>query len=103
MRREFASWDAMKALECEICTTTRAERCRVRQCNNNDVRHAQPPFTEAPYIVPYNLPKYFAQQLRALEFAQAARPTQQLLWIVARDMPYLGDIKNLRGARTIMR
>jgi len=43
------------------------------------------------------MPKYFAQQLRALQFAQSAQPPQQLFWIVARDTPYLGDIKNLKG------
>ena len=93
----------MKALECEICKATRAERCRVRQSDQNDTRHAQPPFSEAPYVVPYNLPKYFAQQLRALQFAQNAQPPQQLLWIVARDMLFLGSIKQLRGAELAKR
>ena len=63
----------------------------------DDTRHEEPPFSEAPYIVPYNMPKYFAQQLRAIQFAQTAQPPQQLLWIVARDMPFLGSIKALKG------
>ena len=97
MRREFTSIDDMVALECDVCKSTRADRCRVRQSEHNDTRHTQAPFSEAPYVVPYNMPKYFAQQLRALQFAQTAEPPQQLLWIVARDMPYLGDIKHLKG------
>ena len=101
--QNFTSFEEMKSLECEICKATRAERCRVRQSDQNDTRHAQPPFSEAPYVVPYNLPKYFAQQLRALQFAQNAQPPQQLLWIVARDMPFLGSIKQLRGAELAKR
>ncbi len=72
MRRTFASSDEMKVLECEVCKSTRADRCRVRQRDKDDTRHAKPPFSEAPYVVPYNMPKYFAQQLRALQFAQNA-------------------------------
>ena len=103
MRRGFATFDEMKLLECEVCKSTRAERCRVRQSEHADTRHAESPFSEAPYIVPFNLPKYFAQQLRALQFAQTAQPPQQLLWLVARDMPYLGDIKRLKGAELAKR
>ena len=97
MRQAFASFEEMKVLECEVCKRNRADRCRVRQSDKNDTRHAEPPFSEAPYVVPYNMPKYFAQQLRALQFAQNAQPPQQLLWIVARDVPFLGDIKQLKG------
>ena len=98
MRKAFTSFEEMQLLECDVCRKSRAERCRVRQSNKDDTRHAELPFSEAPYIVPYNMPKYFAQQLRALQFAQSAQPPQQLLWIVARDMPFLGSIKELRGA-----
>ena len=103
MRKAFTSFDEMQLLECDVCQNTRAARCRVRQSNKDDTRHAQPPFSEAPYVVPYNMPKYFAQQLRALQFAQSAQPPQQLLWIVARDMPFLGTIKELRGAELAKR
>ena len=97
MRKAFASFDEMKMLECDVCKRIREDRCRVRQSDKNDTRHAEPPFSDAPYVVPFNMPKYFAQQLRALEFAQNAQPPQQLLWIVARDVPFLGDIKQLKG------
>ena len=97
MRKAFASFDEMKLLECDVCKRIREDRCRVRQSDKNDTRHAEPPFSEAPYVVPFNMPKYFAQQLRALQFAQNAQPPQQLLWIVARDVPFLGDIKQLKG------
>ena len=69
----------------------------------DDTRHEEPPFSEAPYIVPYNMPKYFAQQLRAIQFAQTAQPPQQLLWIVARDIPFLGSIKALKGVELAKR
>ena len=97
MRKNFTSFDDMKILECDLCKKTRAERCRVRQSDTGDTRHAALPFSEAPYVVPFNMPKYFAQQLRALQFAQSAQPPQQLLWIVARDKPFLGSISQLRG------
>ena len=103
MRSAFASIEDMLALECGVCKSTRADRCRVRQHDHDDTRHTESPFAEAPYIVPYNMPKYFAQQLRALQFAQTAAPAQQLVWIVARDMPYLGDIKKLKGAELTKR
>ena len=97
MRKELAAVDDMLAVECTVCKDLRAERCRVRENDKNDTRQAEAPFPDAPYIVPCNMPKYFAQQLRALEFAQTAQPPQQLLWIVARDTAMLGDIKNLKG------
>ena len=99
MHRAFGSWEAMQALECDTCKELRARRCRVRGFGGSDDRHAQPPFTEAPYVVPFNLPKYFAQQLRAMEFAKAAEPPKQLLWIVARDKPFLGDTTRLSAAQ----
>ena len=103
MCKAFTSFKEMQLLECDVCKKTRAARCRVRQSDKKDTRHAEPPFSEAPYVVPYNMPKYFAQQLRALQFAQSAQPPQQLLWIVARDMPFLGTIKHLKGAELAKR
>jgi len=91
MNEAFSPWEEMQALECDTCKELRAKRCRVRGFDGCDDRHAQQPFTEAPYVVPFNLPKYFAQQLRAMEFAKAAEPPKQLLWIMARDKPFLGD------------
>ena len=49
----------------------------------NDGTHMQEPFAHAPYIHPWNAPKYHAQQLRAVTFAKATN--QRLLWIVAHD------------------
>ena len=45
----------------------------------------QEPFVHAPYIHPWNAPKYHAQQLRAIAFAKASN--LRVLWIVARDWP----------------
>ena len=87
MRRAFTSVDDMLALECDVCKSTRANRCRVRQSEHNDTRHTQSPFSEAPYVVPYNMPKYFAQQLRALQFAQTAEPPLPASWALASYNP----------------
>ena len=43
------------------------------------------PFVHAPYIHPWNAPKYHAQQLRAIAFAKASN--LRVHWIVARDWP----------------
>ena len=48
-----------------------------------------PPFSNAPYVHPFNAPKYHAQQLRALNFAKST--SKQLLWTVAYDIPAATD------------
>ena len=45
----------------------------------------EPTFVGAPYVHPYNAPKYQALQYRASIFAQSKQ--RMLLWIVARDTP----------------
>ena len=51
----------------------------------NDNLHMEEPFVHAPYIHPWNAPKYHAQQLRAIAFAKASNA--RVHWIVARDWP----------------
>ena len=86
----------MQPLECDTCKQERCRRSRVRREKDNT--HREPPFTSAPYIVPFNLPKYHALQLRAMDFVRTANPPRQLLWVVAFDKPFSGDIKSLSGA-----
>jgi hypothetical protein len=73
-------------MECEVCQAERKRRCRVIFPGGwNDGAHTQEPFAHAPYIHPWNAPKYQAQQLRAISFAKATN--QRLLWVTARDWP----------------
>ncbi len=64
-----AKWPAMQSLECVACQEERRARCRV-VWSEQDPRFLQQPFDAAPYIHPHNVPKYYALQLRALEFAK---------------------------------
>ena len=57
----------------------------------------QEPFAHAPYIHPWNAPKYHAQQLRAVGFAKATN--QRLLWIVARDWPLASGDEKINAQR----
>ena len=52
-------------------------------------------YASAPYIHPYNWPKYQAAQKRALIFARERRC--QVLWVRAVDMPITGDDKGMVG------
>ena len=81
--------------ECATCREVRRERKRVldlkvigiaasgRSPVPSDI-HA-PPFTEAPALYSFNVPRYFNIQLRAQEFAKAKHA--QLLWCHAVDVP----------------
>ena len=85
-RRQGISWEARRGAECGVCQEERLRRCRVLYPNGaNDGKHTQEPFAHAPYIHPWNAPKYHAQQLRAVEYAKATN--NHTLWIVARDCP----------------
>jgi hypothetical protein len=53
------------------------------------------PFAHAPYVHPFNAPKYHAQQLRALNYAKAV--DRRLLWVVAHDWPVAGGDEALSG------
>ena len=92
------TWQARRSKECNTCEVERRRRCRVLYPGdmNNDA-HMQEPFVHAPYIHPWNAPKYHAQQLRAVAFAKAKN--QRVLWIVARDWPVAGKDETFTAAR----
>jgi hypothetical protein len=73
-------------MECDICAAERRRRCCVAIAgNHNERKHEVEPFAEAPYIHPFNYPKYHAQQLRSILFAKAKH--RRLLWVRAHDWP----------------
>ena len=94
MRRDGAAWEERQRLECPLCRKERARRARVR-LTPEDKRHMGDTFVGAPYVHPYNAPKYQALQYRASIFAQSKQ--RMLLWIVARDTPDQTDDKALKG------
>jgi len=83
-RKQGLSWMARQSRECQLCQSERLRRCRVIFPGQiNERAHEREPFANAPYIHPWNAPKYHAQQLRAVTYAKAAQ--QRVHWIVARD------------------
>ena len=51
------------------------------------------PSVQAPYVHPHNMPKYYALQLRAVEYAKAHG--RGLNWIVAQDYPLAAEDQHL--------
>jgi hypothetical protein len=94
MNKAGASWEAMRNLECQFCSAERERRHRVRD-GDKDERQLSQPFVDAPFIHPFNKPKYHALLLRARRFAQSRR--RRVLWGKAADKPAKGDIRELQG------
>ena len=94
MRSEGKSWQMLAELECEVCRVERKRRCRVAlPGNDNEKKHLEEPFASAPYIHPFNYPKYHAQQLRSILFAKATH--RRLLWVRAHDWPVASGDEDL--------
>ena len=65
----------------------RARRCRVITPQNANAKaHLDPKFAQAPFVHPFNQPKYYAQLLHAITFAKATG--KKILWLVAHDVPH---------------
>jgi hypothetical protein len=99
--REGTTGDALLAMECDVCKQERRRRNRL--LDENDTDHLSQKFAAAPYIHPFNAPKTFVFQARALHFARAWN--RVLLWSIARDIPLTRDdehrsAEGLRKART---
>ncbi|CAE8629629.1 unnamed protein product, partial [Polarella glacialis] len=86
-------WGVMRAMECDACKAERERRRLVLRLE--DRTHEQEPFVSAPFVTPYNQPKYSALQYRAMKFAKAHN--RQLLWIKAWDKPLAKEDRALRG------
>ena len=81
-------------MECDVCEVERSRRCRVvLSTNQNATKHTEKPFTHAPYIHPFNAPKYNAQLLRSVLYAKDTN--KRLLWVRAHDKPLAEDDEDL--------
>ena len=83
MVQEGFTWAAMLDLECSDCSQERRRRCRVITGNHNKDAHCSQKFSQAPYIHPFNQPKYQAQLNHAIVFAKSVR--SKILWYLAED------------------
>ena len=72
-------WEAAVALECAVCKAEHKCRARVLDLSTDNEPHADPTWAEAPYIHPFNVPKYMAAALRSMQFARAKK--RQILWV----------------------
>ena len=79
MQQQLMLWEAAVQLECDICKQERKRRARVLDLSCDEKPHADPAFSEAPYIHPFNVPKYMAATLRSVQFARAKK--RQILWV----------------------
>ena len=83
---DMAQFQKSDEAECELCRAERPRRHRVLTPNAPlDPALRQPPFTGAPALYTFNVPRYFATNLRAKEFAK--QENIQLSWCHARDVP----------------
>ena len=73
----------------------RLRRHRVLHVDSNGRTASLDAFSDAPYIHPYNVPKYLASSLRAVQFARNRQ--LQVLWVRAMGVPLTGDNASLRG------
>ena len=87
-RHAGTSWPDIVRQECIVCAEHRQLRARVR-VTADDKRHLEPLFAKAPYLHPYNKPRYHALLLRAVQFANSEK--RILLWLQAEDKPYKGN------------
>ena len=74
--------------QCKTCTEERKRRKRViGDCDVNELPEEvrKKPFSDAPALYSFNVPRYFTMQLRAREFAK--ENNVQLCWCYARDVP----------------
>ena len=79
MQQQHMVWEAAVALECAVCKAERKRRARVLDLSTDNKPHADPAWAEAPYIHPFNVPKYMAAALRSMQFARAKK--RQILWV----------------------
>ena len=92
-----AKWDLARILECDVCKVERKRRHRVLPPRSEDRAASLDAFSDAPYIHPYNVPKYLASSLRAVQFARKRQ--LQVLWVRAVDLPVAGEDTSLRAAQ----
>ena len=79
---------------CGACQTERSRRHRVLDnLSNLPPSLKSDPYTHAPALYTFNVPRYFSTNLRAREFAKQA--DLQLSWCYAKDVPLHPEDRNL--------
>ena len=90
----MAAMQRTEGNECEACQKERAKRHRVLAGNGEVPAHLRSdPFSSAPALYTFNIPRYFATNLRAREYAK--QKNVQLTWCYARDVPMHAGEKHI--------
>ena len=88
------SWEDLQVQECGVCKQERVRRCQVLGTNADAVDFSKyASFADAPYVHPFNQPKYHALICHAVQFAKAK--SQPVLWCIAQDWPLTTDDEQL--------
>ena len=95
MQHSAVSWEVGVILECDVGKAERHRRRRVGDARDDKDTPMGDRFAEAPYIHPYNVPKYMAAALRSQNFARPVK--RPVLWVMARDTPVTDADKSLKG------
>ena len=77
------------APECSACVLERKRRCQVHDGSEASLHRLRTKFAGAPYVHPYNQPKYQAQICHAVNYARANQ--RKVLWRIAQDWPLTAD------------
>ena len=93
MFRRRTPWETRRLAECPKCQEERARRCRVLPEDGEDARAMHQRFAVAPYVHPFNKPKYHAQICHALQYAKVQK--KKLYWCIAHDWPDTSEEESL--------
>jgi hypothetical protein len=88
-----ASWLTRQRMECEACQKERLRRCRALATAAPQRQKQLDDFAAAPYIHPFNQPRYHALICHALHFAKTIH--HKIYWIVCLDWPLTTDEENM--------
>ena len=94
LHEKQGAWNTMQERECDLCKRERSRRCQVLVSTESleDVARYET-FAAAPYVHPFNQPKYHALICHAWQFARSKQ--KQVLWCLAQDWPLTTEEETL--------
>ena len=93
MWRNGIAWRQRQPEECTLCQTERKRRCRVLTAEGSNRTELLEEFAAAPYVHPFNQPKYHALICHALHYAKTHK--KKVYWVVCLDWPLIAEEEEL--------
>ena len=93
MWRKGMSWLRRQDLECDTCKRERKRRCRVLKASDLDRNAKLEAFAAAPYVHPFNQPKYHALMCHAIHYAKTYG--KKVYWVICLDWPLTKEEEDL--------